>query len=75
MINNLDVDILVDMPFMKTNDIGIQTSKNQVTIGDSLSNIDQSMVLHNQPTYDMHKPLSSVLKLHQQWFGLEHIWN
>ena len=36
VVNDLDVDILAGMPFMKRNDVGIRPSKNQVTIGDSV---------------------------------------
>ncbi|KAK3100661.1 hypothetical protein FSP39_023313 [Pinctada imbricata] len=36
VVNDLDVDVLAGMPFMKRNDVGIRPSKNQVTIGDSL---------------------------------------
>lgn len=34
VVNDLDVDILAGMPFMKRNDVGIRPSKHQVTIGD-----------------------------------------
>ena len=37
VVNDLDVDVLVGMPFMERNDIGIRPSRNLVTIGDSLS--------------------------------------
>ncbi|KAK3108270.1 hypothetical protein FSP39_004608 [Pinctada imbricata] len=36
VVNDLDIDVLAGMPFMKRNDVGIRPSKNQVTIGDSL---------------------------------------
>ena len=35
IVNDLDVDVLVGMPFLEKNDIGIQPSKNQVTISDT----------------------------------------
>ena len=36
MVNDLDVDVLAGMPFMKHNDVSIRSSKNQVAIGDSV---------------------------------------
>ena len=37
VVNDLHVDVLVSMHFIKTNYIGIRPSKNQVTISDSFS--------------------------------------
>ena len=35
VVENLDVDILADTPFMSTNDVAIRPAKRQVTIGDN----------------------------------------
>ena len=76
VVNDLDVDILAGMPFMKRNDVVIRPSKNQVTIGDSvvihyLSDDSPSKVHHvgraHATYFDLSPPKPS--------YGPDHSWN
>lgn len=58
MIENLDVDVLVEIPFIETNDISVRLYKHQALIGDNTMYPNRSSI----PNHIGHRnPKTNVL--------------